>query len=57
MREFIVGDEASEYRSMLNVNYPMEHGIVSEKDIMFTKDKYTNHKNNIIIIPTIIYVT
>ena len=33
----MVGDEASELRSMLEVNYPMENGIVRNWDDMKSK--------------------
>lgn len=34
LQDLMVGDEASELRSMLEVNYPMENGIVRNWDDM-----------------------
>jgi actin-related protein 2 len=44
----MVGDEASQLRSMLEVNYPMENGIVRNWDDMLHVWDYTfNEKLNV----------
>lgn len=40
----MVGDEASQLRSMLEVNYPMENGIVRNWDDMKHIWNYTFHE-------------
>ena len=40
----MVGDEASQLRSMLEVNYPMENGIVRNWDDMLHIWNYTFHE-------------
>lgn len=40
----MVGDEASQLRSMLEVNYPMENGIVRNWDDMKHVWNYTFHE-------------
>lgn len=41
MKDLMVGDEASQLRSMLEVNYPMENGIVRNWDDMIHVWDYT----------------
>ena len=40
----MVGDEASEYRTMLQMSYPMENGIVRNWDEMYHLWDYTFQK-------------
>lgn len=40
-QDLMVGDEASQLRSMLEVNYPMENGIVRNWDDMLHVWDYT----------------
>lgn len=41
MQDIMVGEEASQLRSMLEVSYPMENGIVRNWDDMKTVWNYT----------------
>ena len=41
LQDLMVGDEASQLRSMLEVNYPMENGIVRNWDDMMHVWDYT----------------
>ena len=41
LKDLMVGDEASQLRSMLEVNYPMENGIVRNWDDMIHVWNYT----------------
>jgi Actin len=41
LQDLMVGDEASELRSMLEVSYPMENGIVRNWDDMIALYDYT----------------
>ena len=43
-QDLMVGDEASQLRSMLEVNYPMENGIVRNWDDMKHVWNYTFHE-------------
>lgn len=43
----MLGDEASELRSMLEVNYPMENGIVRNWDDMLLLYDYTFGKDKL----------
>lgn len=43
-QDLMVGDEASKLRSMLEVNYPMENGIVRNWDDMKHIWNYTFHE-------------
>lgn len=43
-KDLMVGDEASQLRSMLEVNYPMENGIVRNWDDMKHVWNYTFHE-------------
>ena len=44
LKDLMVGDEASQLRSMLEVNYPMENGIVRNWDDMKHVWNYTFHE-------------
>ena len=44
LKDLMVGDEASQLCSMLEVNYPMENGIVRNWDDMKHVWNYTFHK-------------
>ncbi|XP_065832474.1 actin-related protein 2-A [Oscarella lobularis] len=44
VKDLMVGDEASQLRSMLEVNYPMENGIVRNWDDMLHIWNYTFHE-------------
>lgn len=41
LKDLMIGDEASELRSMLEVSYPMENGIVRSWDDMIHLYNYT----------------
>lgn len=41
LKDLMIGDDASELRSMLEVSYPMENGIVRNWDDMISLYKYT----------------
>jgi actin-related protein 2 len=41
VQDLMIGDEASELRSMLEVSYPMENGIVRNWDDMISLYDYT----------------
>ena len=48
----MIGDEASQLRSMLEVTYPMENGIVRNWDDMKHLYDYTFGENKLNIDPT-----
>jgi len=48
----MVGDEASELRSMLEVSYPMENGIVRNWDDMVSLYDYTFGESKLNIEPS-----
>lgn len=50
-QDLMVGDEASQLRSMLEVNYPMENGIVRNWDDMKHVWDYTFGENRLNIDP------
>ncbi|XP_064600149.1 actin-related protein 2-A [Liolophura sinensis] len=51
VKDLMVGDEASQLRSMLEVNYPMENGIVRNWDDMIHLYDYTFGKEKMNINP------
>ncbi|PIK58121.1 putative actin-related protein 2-like, partial [Apostichopus japonicus] len=51
VKDLMVGDEASQLRSMLEVNYPMENGIVRNWDDMRHVWDYTFSENRLNINP------
>lgn len=51
LQDLMVGDEASQLRSMLEVNYPMENGIVRNWDDMRHVWDYTFSENRLNINP------
>ncbi|ESO00621.1 hypothetical protein HELRODRAFT_187209 [Helobdella robusta] len=52
VKDLMIGDEASELRSMLEVSYPMENGIVRNWDDMIALYKYTFGPDKLNIDPT-----
>lgn len=52
VKDLMVGDEASELRSMLEVSYPMENGIVRNWDDMVSLYDYTFGQSKLNIDPT-----
>jgi len=48
----MVGDEASELRSMLEVSYPMENGIVRNWDDMISLYDYTFGPSKLNVTPS-----
>ena len=48
----MIGDEASELRSLLEVSYPMENGIVRNWDDMISLYKYTFGPDKLNIDPS-----
>jgi actin-related protein 2 len=51
VQDLMVGDEASELRSMLEVSYPMENGIVRNWDDMISLYDYTFGSSKLNINP------
>lgn len=43
-KEFSIGDTALKYKSLLNIQYPVKHGIVTNWDDMATIWRYAFHK-------------
>ena len=52
VQDLMVGDEASELRSMLEVSYPMENGIVRNWDDMISLYDYTFGPSKLNIEPS-----
>jgi actin-related protein 2 len=52
LKDLMIGDEASELRSMLEVSYPMENGIVRSWDDMISLYRYTFGSDKLNINPS-----